>query len=196
MVVSRAWNRVDVKMELMTAEAARGAVTRGLVYCGTRRTVRMAVGGGGASVPRAKSVDMPPLGAPARVPRAGQLGQVGKVTGTGLGRTMAGDCFQCGLVGHWKNECPRAGGVDNRSCFTCGNKGHVGRDCARRVVATDPPIRVGKGKDRAEHGPAERNMGPNEKGWLKARNTFFDDESVQKTMEEIEKSVGPSGARS
>ena len=25
-VVSRAWNRVDVKMELMTAEAARGAV--------------------------------------------------------------------------------------------------------------------------------------------------------------------------
>ena len=39
-------------------------------------------------------------------------------------------------------------------------------------------------------------MGPNEKGWLEAKMTFFDDERVQKTMEEIEKSVGPSGARS
>ena len=69
-------------------------------------------------------------------------------------------------------------------------------DCASRVAATDAPLGVGKGKDRAEHGPAERRMGPNEKGWLEARNTFFDDERVQKTMEEIEKSVGPSGARS
>ena len=40
-VIGRAWNRVDVKMELMTAEAARGAVMRGLVYCGTKRTVHM-----------------------------------------------------------------------------------------------------------------------------------------------------------
>ena len=195
-VVGRAWNRVDVKMELMTAEAARGAVMRGLVYCGTRRTGHMAVGGGGASVAREKPVDKAPLEAPARVPRAGQLGQVGRVTGTGLRRTMAWGCFQCGLVGHWKNECPRAGRVDNRSCFTCGKKGHLSRDCARRVVAANTPIGVGKGKDRAEHGPAERRMGPNEKGWLEARNTFFDDERVQKTMEETEKSVGPSGARS
>ena len=30
-------------------------------------------------------------------------------------------------------------------------------------------------------------MGPNEKGWLEAKNTFFDDERVRKTMEEIEK---------
>ena len=52
------------------------------------------------------------------------------------------------------------------------------------------------GKDRAEHAPAERHMGPNEKGWLEAKNTFFDDERVWKTMEEIEKSVGPSCARS
>ena len=44
-VVGRAWNRVDVKMELMMAEAARGVVMRGLVYCGTRRTVHMPVGG-------------------------------------------------------------------------------------------------------------------------------------------------------
>lgn len=46
-VVSRAWNRVDVKVELMTAEAAKGVVIRGLVYCGMRRTVYMAVGGRG-----------------------------------------------------------------------------------------------------------------------------------------------------
>ena len=196
MVVSRAWNRVDVKMELMTAEAAKGAVVRGLVYCGTRRTVHMAVGGGGASVARAKPVDAAPLRAVARVPRARQLGQVGRVAGSGLGRIMAGGCFRCGLVSHWKNEYPRAGGVDNRSYFTCGKRGHVSRDCGRRVAATDAPLGVGKGKDRAEHGPAERRMGPNEKGWLEAKNTVFDDERVQKTMEEIEKSVGPSGARS
>ena len=99
-VVSRAWNRVDVRMVLMTAEAAKGAVVRGLVYCGTRRTVHLAVGGGSASVAKAKPVDATPLGAIARVPRAGQLGQVGRVTGLGLGRTMAGGCFRCGLVGH------------------------------------------------------------------------------------------------
>ena len=195
-VVSKAWNRVDVKMEVMTAEAAKGAVVRGLVYCGTRRTVHMAVGGGGASVARTKPVDTAPLGAPPREPRARQLGQVERVIGSGLGRTLAGGCFRCGLVGHWKNECPRGGGVDNRSCFTCGKRGHVSRDCARRVATTDAPLGVGKGKDRAEHGPAERRMGPNEKGWLEARDTFFDHERVQKTMEEIEKSVGPSGVRS
>ena len=159
-VVSSEWNRVDVKMELMTAEAAKGAVVTGLVYCGSRRTVHMAVGGGGASVARANPVNAAPLGAIAGVPRAGQLGRGGRVTGSGLGRTMAGGCFRCGLVGHWKNECPRVGGVDNRSCFTCGARGHVSRDCARRVAATGAPDRV------------------------------------QKTMEEIEKSVGPSGARS
>ena len=72
----------------------------------------------------------------------------------------------------------------------------MSRDCVRRVAATYALIGVGKGKVRAEHGPAERRMGPNEKGWLEARDTFFDDERVQKTIEEIEKSVGPSGARS
>ena len=59
-VIGRAWNRMDVKMELMTAEAARGAVMRGLVYCGGKRTVLMAVGGGSASVPRSRPVDMAP----------------------------------------------------------------------------------------------------------------------------------------
>ena len=195
-VISRAWNRVDVKMELMTAEAARGAVMRGLVYCGVKRTVHMAVGGGGASVARSRPVDMAPSRAPARVSRAGQLGLVGRVGGVGLGRTMAGGCFRCGLVGHWKNECPRMGGVDNRSCFTCGRRGHVSRDCARRVAAIHSSVGMEKGKDRVDHGPAERRLGPNEKGWLEAKDTFFDDERVRKTMEEIEKSVGPSGARS
>ena len=51
-VIGRAWNRVDVKVEIMTAEAAKGAVVRGLVYCGMKRTVHMAVGGGGASTLR------------------------------------------------------------------------------------------------------------------------------------------------
>ena len=50
-MISRAWNRVDVKIEIMMAEAARGAVVRGLMYCGMKRTVHMAVGDGGASVP-------------------------------------------------------------------------------------------------------------------------------------------------
>ena len=156
----------------------------------------MAVGGGGASVTRARPVDMASLRAPTHMPRAEWLGQVRRAAGAGVGRAMVGGSFRCGLVGYWKNECHRVGGVDNRSCFTCGRRGHVSRDCARWVAAIDAPSGVGKGKDRAEHGPVERRMGPNEKGWLEARNTFFDDECVQKTMEEIEKSVGPSVARS
>ena len=51
-MIGRAWNRVDVKVEIMTAEAAKGAVVRGLLYCGMKRTVHMAVGGGGASLPK------------------------------------------------------------------------------------------------------------------------------------------------
>ena len=70
------------------------------------------------------------------------------------------------------------------------------RDCARRAASAGARIGVGKGKDWAEHGLAEQRMGPNERGWLEAKNTFFDDERVQKTMEEIERSAGPPGARS
>ena len=57
-------------------------------------------------------------------------------------------------------------------------------------------IGVGKGNDRVEHGPVEQRMGPNERGWLEAKDTFFDEERVQKAMEEIERSAGPPGARS
>ena len=195
-VIGKAWNRVDFKMELMTAEAAKGAVVRGLVYCGARRTVHMAVGGGGVSVTRAGPVVMTPFRAPTQVPRPERLGQIRRAASESMGRTMVGGCFRCRLVGHWKNECPRVGGVDNRSCFTCGRRGHVSRDCTRRVAAIDTLSGVGKGKDRAEHGPVERRMGPNEKRWLEAKNTLSDDVVARKTMEEIVKSVGPSGARS
>ena len=54
-VVSRAWNCVDGKVELMTTEAAKGVVIWGLVYSSMRRTVHVAVGSGGASVARCKS---------------------------------------------------------------------------------------------------------------------------------------------
>ena len=133
-VVSKAWNRVDFKMELMRAEAAKGVVMKGLVYCATRRTVHMAVGGGGTSVTRVGPIGGAPLRTSTRVPRIGQLGQVGGAVGVGPRRTVVGNCFRSGLVGHWKNECPRVGGIDNRSCFSCRQKGHVRRDCARRVT--------------------------------------------------------------
>ena len=130
-VVSRAWNRVDVRMELMMVEAASGAVMRGGGYCRTRRTVHMVVGGGGASVAREGPAGKVPLRTPARMPRAVQMSPVGRAVGAGFRRMTAGGCFRCGLVGHWKNECPTMGGVDNRSCFTCGRRGHVSRDCAQ-----------------------------------------------------------------
>ena len=59
-VVSKAWNSVDVKVELMTTDAARSAVVWGLVYHGMRLTVHMAVPGGGASVPRSQSLRTTP----------------------------------------------------------------------------------------------------------------------------------------
>ena len=65
-------------MELMTAEAAKGVVMRGLVYCGTRRTVHMAVGGGGAAVARARPVNIGPLRAPARFPGRGSWVRLGE----------------------------------------------------------------------------------------------------------------------
>ena len=190
-VVSKAWNRVDVKVELETAEAAKGAVMQGLAYYRVRRTVKMAVGGGSASVIRGQTTAPVP-------PRPGvfrqQQTRVAKNSGR-RGKLVEG-CFWCGKMGHWKYECPSKDRVDNRSCFTCGRKGHVSRDYSQRVAAAGPQSDAVKRQDQVEYGPAERRMGPNERGCLEAKDTFFDDKRVWKTMEEIEKAGGPLGARS
>ena len=194
-VVSRAWKRVDVKVELMTGEAARGAVIRGLVYCGMRQTVHMAVGGGGASVARlvhgtdGGRLDLKPsvwlpIGRPTRTVEMGGL------------QLQVGTCFRCLKLGHWKNECPDQGAVSTRGCFTGGWKGNISRDCPRRAGLDVQATRGIKDKGRADQGPEERRIEPSESGWLEAKNTFFDDERVWKTMEEVERTVGPSGVRS
>ena len=51
-VIGKAWNRVDMKVEIMTAEAAKGAVVRGHIYWGMKRTVQMGLGGGGVNISR------------------------------------------------------------------------------------------------------------------------------------------------
>ena len=99
-------------------------------------------------------------------------------------------------MGLWKYECPSKGGADNRSYFTCGRRGHVSRDCLRSVAAAEPQSDAVKGKDWAVYALAKRRMGPNEGGWLEAKDTFYIEERVWKIMEEIEKAGGPSGARS
>ena len=111
-VIGRAWNRVDVKVEIMTAEAAKGAVVRGLKYCGIKRTVHMAVGGGGASIPRLgpqvgtaeiQGTGGRPIGPgvngrpPVRAPPP-------RTVGMALPRPLVGACFRYRKAGHWKNE--------------------------------------------------------------------------------------------
>ena len=193
-VVIRAWNRVDVKVELMTAEPARGAVIRGLMYGGMRRTVHMEAGGGGASVGRlVHGIDggrvdpKSSAGLPVRRPIW--------TVGMGVQQSRVRTCFRCLKPGHWKNECPDQSGVGIRDCFTCEWKGHISRDCPRRARLDVQTTRDIKDKGRADHGPEERRMGLNERWWLEAKNTFFDDERVRKTMEELEPAEGPSGAR-
>ena len=136
-VIGRAWNRVDVKVEIMTAEAAKGAVVWGLVYCGMKRTVHMAVGGGGVSIPRlgprvvtaeVQATGGRPIG-PGMDGRLPTRGPPTSTVGMALRRPLVGACFKCRKTGHWKNECPNGGGVDARGCFTCGWKGHISRDC-------------------------------------------------------------------
>ena len=107
-----------------------------------------------------------------------------------------GACFRCKKNGHWKNQCLDGSGVVERGCFTCGLRGHISMFCSKRVVASVGREGAVKGKERGEHGPEEKRMRPNKRWWLEAKNTFFDDERILKTMEEIEKSGGPSGARS
>lgn len=102
-VVTRAWNRVDVKVELITANAARNAVVRGLVYCKVRRAVHIAVTGGRASMARPQGVggtpEAPGMKCGGRI--ATMLGRptVG-ATLQGRRRMEVGSCFRCGRVGH------------------------------------------------------------------------------------------------
>ena len=194
-VTNRARNRVDVKVEIMMAEATRGKVIRGLVYCWTRRTVHMAVGGGGASVPRQGLQPGAVRIGPRRLMATPATGY-GPLRVSGVSERPVGSCLRCKKNGHWKNECRHGPGVVERGCFTCGLQGHISRFCPKRAVARGEQEGAVKGNERGEHGPEEKRMGPNERGWLEAKNTFFDDKRILKTMEEIGKTGGPSGARS
>ena len=86
------------------------------------------------------------------------------------------------------------GGVGTQSCCTCRWEGHISRDCPQRVRLDVQATRGVKDSGRVRYGPVERRIGPNEKGWLEPKNTFFDDETVWKTMEEVEQAMGPLGA--
>ena len=216
-VTGRAWNRVDVKVEIMTAEAAKSTVVRGLVYCGTRRTVHMAVGGGGANVPR-QGLLPSTVGIGAKRSVATPAAGYGPLRGSRVSTRTVGACFQCKRNGHWKNECPDGPRVVERGCFTCGLLGHISRFCPKRAVTSVGREGAVKGKQRGEHGPQQKRMGPNERGWqeqnwLAQVNAIGFDysksvdetmrergasrgEGVQKATEGIEKSGGPSGARS
>ena len=194
-VTNRVWNRVDVKVEIMTAEAAKSTVVRELVYIGTRRTVHMAAGGGGASVSR-QGLQTSTVGIGTRRPLATRATVYLPLRVSRVSARPVGACFWCKKNGHWKNECPDGPGVLERGCFTCGLWGHISRFCPKRVVPSVGQEGAVKGKERGEHGPEEKRMGPNERGSLEAKNTFFDDERIRKTMEKIEKTGGPSGARS
>ena len=162
----------------------------------------MAVGGGGASVPRLG----PRKEATAPVGRRGL--QAAPVTLLGplpMGRGVVlpvGACFRCRKVSHWKNECPNAPGIVARGCYTCGLGGHISRFCPRRAGARAEPEGGVKGKERAPHGPEEKQMGPNERGWQE-RNWLaqvnaigFDySKSVEETIRRKSGADGPTGAR-
>ena len=189
----------------MTAEAAKGAVVRGLVYCGMKSTVHMAVGVGEASIPRLgpqvgaaeiQGTGGRPIG-PGMNGRLPARGPPPRTVGMALRRPLVGACFRGWKTGHWKNECLDGGGADARGCFTCGWKGHISRDCPRWVQMAMSIIGGSKDKDRMEQGPEERRMGPNEKGWVEKTKDIFDyTRSVEETIREMGDAGGPSGARS
>ena len=139
-MTNRAWNRVAVKVEIMTAEAARGTVVRGLVYCGTSRMVHMAVVGGGASVPR-QGLQPGTVGIGDRRPMATPANGYGPSRVSGVSARPVGARFRCKKNGYWKNECPDGPRVVERGCFTCGLRGHISRFCPRGAVAS-----VGRGR--------------------------------------------------
>ena len=99
-VVSQGWNRVDVTVELMTAEAARTAVVQGLVYYGTRRTVHVAACGGGASVARVGSVGGAVVGKQHHCSKGDVAGRKGAHVGTGTWHPHVGSFCRCGKTSH------------------------------------------------------------------------------------------------
>ena len=98
-VVSSAWNRVDFKVELMTAEAVKGAVIWGLVYYGMRRTVHMAGGGSGASVARPIHGTDSGRGNP-KPAEALPVGRPPLTVGMAVRQSQVGACFRCWQSGH------------------------------------------------------------------------------------------------
>ena len=204
-VIGRAWNSVDVKVEIMMAEAAKGAVVWGLVYCGMKRTVHMAVGGGGARVPRlgpqVDATEIQRTGGRYMGPGMGgklpAMGPPPQAIGMALRQPLVGACFRCRKTGHWRNECPDGDGVDARGCFTCGWKGHISKDCPRRLRMAMLTTGGRKDKDRMRQAPEERRMGPNERGWVEKTKAIFDyTKSVEETIQELANAGVPSGARS
>ena len=177
----------------------------------------MAVRGGGANVPRQR-LQPGAVGIGARRSMATPAAGYGPLRGSGVSTRTVGACFRWKKNGHWKNECPNGPRVVERGYFTCGLLRHISRFCPKRAVTSVGRKGAVKGKERGEHDPEEKRMGPNERGWLE-RNwpaqvnaSGFDysksvqetirergssgNGEVQKAMEGIEKSWGPSGARS
>ena len=99
-IVSQGWNRVDVTVELMTAEAARRAVVHELVYYGTRRTVHVAVCGGGASVARVGSVGGAAVRKQHHCSKGDVAGRTGAHVGTGTWHPRVGSFCRCGKTSH------------------------------------------------------------------------------------------------
>lgn len=100
MVVSRAWNRVDVKVELITVEAAKGVELQGLVYRGVGRAGNMGVSGRGAMIPRVGVPGGGIAGTPAALVTIGRMGRNGSAGAAVLQGALVGGCFRCAEGGH------------------------------------------------------------------------------------------------
>ena len=99
-------------------------------------------------------------------------------------------------MGHLKNERHDGGGVDVQECFPCGWRGQISKDCPRRVRLAMQTNGGGKDKGRMGHGPEERRMDPNERGWIEKSKDIFDySKSVEETIREMGTTWGSSGAR-
>ena len=186
---------MTVTVKLMTAGAARGAVIWRLIYGGMKRTVHMAVGSGGTSVARIFQATVDGRTGPKKTAGPPVVGPPWAV-GMAVRQPQVSECFKCQKQGHGKNECPYGGALGRLGCFTCAWKGHISRDCPWRVwldVQTTGGI---KDKGKMGHGPEERSMGPNKRGWIEKTKDILDySSSVEETIREMETAGGPSGVR-